>query len=471
MHNVVSFAVRAGFKNPGAAYNAAGTSLGLPAAANTKCSVLLALVPSVSSHITTSRPRFFSSTRFLPRAPSSTRCNSHQSTPRLAAPLQRRSYFWVTSETAKPTAAATTASAASPPIAAATTAVDVNPSATAAPVTPTPTPLDPTLSQEFTARLDTTLTPEVLATAADASASASAPALTAITQLGDLAKLGLCNWTPVGLIEATLELVHVSTGLPWWGTIVATTVLARILLFPVVVKTQTVGAKMQNLRPVLGPLQEKMTQAHKAGNHAEAKRLVTQLSATYKANGMNPLSGLWGLTQAPVFMSFFFGLRAMAELPVPGFETGGILWFKDLTVADPTYLLPIVATTTMLVVLEAGMAAQASSGSQARTMKNVFRFMTVIFIPLMASMPAGVFMYWVSSNFFTLLQFWILRQPTVRGWLNIPEVRKDLQAQQPASTGMAIVSPMPLSTSFKMIREAGKRSSAAAAAVVSGAAR
>ncbi|KAJ1567357.1 Mitochondrial inner membrane protein oxa1l, partial [Cladochytrium tenue] len=297
---------------------------------------------------------------------------------------QTRSYFWVTKEAA---AASAAAGVPKPPIMASAAGGEGAATAAAAP----PPILDPTLADDFSRSLDTTLT-ATAAPAADtavaAATEAAGPALAAITQLGDLASLGLCRWTPVGAVEAVLEAVYVWTGLPWWGTIAAATLLARLLLFPITVKTQATAAKMRNLRGVLGPRQERLAEAQRSGDQAAARRAALELTAAYKAAGVSPLAGLWGLAQAPVFMSFFLGLRAMAELPVPGFETGGVLWFKDLTVADPTYMLPAIATGTMLVVLEYSMAGQSASTTQSQSMKNFFRFMTVIFVPIMASQPA-----------------------------------------------------------------------------------
>lgn len=33
------------------------------------------------------------------------------------------------------------------------------------------------------------------------------------------AELGLGGWGPVGIVQNLLEWLHLSTGLPWWGTI------------------------------------------------------------------------------------------------------------------------------------------------------------------------------------------------------------------------------------------------------------
>jgi len=42
-----------------------------------------------------------------------------------------------------------------------------------------------------------------------------------------------------------------------------------------------------------------------------------------------------------MFISFFIALRHMANT-YPSFQTGGILWFQDLSIADPTYALPVL---------------------------------------------------------------------------------------------------------------------------------
>lgn len=66
--------------------------------------------------------------------------------------------------------------------------------------------------------------------------------------------------------------------------------------------------------------------------------------------------------QAPVFISFFIALRKMAYLPVPSLQTGGLLWFTDLTAADPFYILPLAVTGTMFFILEVSPLLPKMSG-------------------------------------------------------------------------------------------------------------
>lgn len=58
------------------------------------------------------------------------------------------------------------------------------------------------------------------------------------------------------------------------------------------------------------------------------------------------------LFQLPIFLSVFVGVRQMANLPVESMKEGGILWFTDLTVPDPFWLLPLLTSATFLATIE-----------------------------------------------------------------------------------------------------------------------
>lgn len=83
------------------------------------------------------------------------------------------------------------------------------------------------------------------------------------------------------------------------------------------------------------------------GTQVAAKKIA----ALKKRNGV---SVGWMLAPALLQAVFGFGAfkltRAMAALPVPGFETGGFAWITDLTVCDPLYITPLalVVTTHLL---------------------------------------------------------------------------------------------------------------------------
>ena len=54
----------------------------------------------------------------------------------------------------------------------------------------------------------------------------------------------------------------------------------------------------------------------------------------------------------PFFISFFLGIRGLANYPLESMMYGGILWFPDLSVADPYYVLPVFTAVTMFITME-----------------------------------------------------------------------------------------------------------------------
>lgn len=56
----------------------------------------------------------------------------------------------------------------------------------------------------------------------------------------------------------------------------------------------------------------------------------------------------------PFFISFFLGIRGLANYPLESMMNGGTLWFHDLTVADPYYILPVFTAVTLFVTMEVG---------------------------------------------------------------------------------------------------------------------
>lgn len=229
------------------------------------------------------------------------------------------------------------------------------------------------------------------ATTTSAISEVAAQNAESITQVamkyGDLKAMGLVNFTPVGALETVLEAVHISTGLPWWATIAATTVMIRTALVPFIVKLQGNTARLHNVKPQLERLTENMKLAKETNDTAALARFSAQTQELFAKNDCNPLKSLMlPLLQAPVMISFYLALRDMANLPVPQFREGGISWFTDLTIADPTYVLPVASSLGFLAIMELG--SEAGGVAQPKAMKNVMRVMAVAMVPLTMNFPS-----------------------------------------------------------------------------------
>jgi YidC/Oxa1 family membrane protein insertase len=90
--------------------------------------------------------------------------------------------------------------------------------------------------------------------------------------------------------------------LPWWATIALTTVIIRVALFPLVIKSQRAVAKIQNIKPVLTPLQEEMQRFQKEGNTIAYQKTAMKMKKVYGDAGVSPFAPLLGIAQVTFFL-------------------------------------------------------------------------------------------------------------------------------------------------------------------------
>jgi len=247
-----------------------------------------------------------------------------------------------------------------------------------------------------------------------------------LTALGEptLQSLGLASWWPNGLVQSALEAVHVGLNVPWWASIVITTLGLRILMFPLVVLAQRNSANMHNHMPIVQAHQEKFTRARVSGNPMEAARAGNEYMQYMKTHKINPVRSMaFPFMQVPVFLSVFIGIRQMANLPVESMTTGGALWFSDLTISDPFYALPVLTCATFFATVELGVDG-VRAASLSTTARTVMRLLPVIMFPFILNFPTAMLCYWLTSNVISLFQVLFLRIASVRTFCKIPPLVK-----------------------------------------------
>lgn len=170
--------------------------------------------------------------------------------------------------------------------------------------------------------------------------------------------------------------------------IILITVLIKLLTYPLTAKSFSSQAQMKKLQPELKQLQEK---------YGHDRTLLGQKQMEfYRSNGVNPMAGcLPMLVQLPIWFAFFQMLRSSVELYHQPFYG----WIKDLTEADPYYVLPIIMGVTM--VIQQWMSPPPSDQPQ---MKYVMMGMPVFFTFIMLNMPAGLSLYMFTNNILTIFQ-------------------------------------------------------------------
>ncbi|KAJ0239927.1 Mitochondrial inner membrane protein OXA1-like [Hirschfeldia incana] len=249
---------------------------------------------------------------------------------------------------------------------------------------------------------------------------------------------------PVAALQHLIDAVHSFTGLNWWASIALTTVLIRGVTIPILLNQLKATYKLNLLRPQLEELRQEMgTKGTDPEAMAEGQRRMQLL---FKQHGVTPFTPLKGLIiQGPIFISFFFAIRNMAE-KVPSFKTGGTLWFTDLTTADTTYILPLLTAATFIIMVESNMQEGMEGNPVAGTMKKFSRIIAILSIPILMGIEKALFCYWLTSNLFTLGYGLALRRPDVRKLLNLPNVGASSSTGQPSP-------PSPIPFSFEPPKE------------------
>lgn len=182
--------------------------------------------------------------------------------------------------------------------------------------------------------------------------------------------------------------------------IVILTILINVALFPLKYKSIVSAQKMQKLQPQMKAIQDR----YKKLKPTDPKRqqMNAEVMALYKEHGVNPLGGcLPLLLQMPFFIAFYNLLSVAIELRHAPF----VLWIKDLSAADHTYILPILMTVSM-VVMQKMTPTPTADPVQAKIMLA----MPVFFGFMLAFTSSGLVLYWLTSNVAGIVQQYFMNK-------------------------------------------------------------
>uniref|UniRef100_A0A2D4I7B5 Mitochondrial inner membrane protein COX18 n=1 Tax=Micrurus lemniscatus lemniscatus TaxID=129467 RepID=A0A2D4I7B5_MICLE len=107
------------------------------------------------------------------------------------------------------------------------------------------------------------------------------------------------------------------------------------------------------------------------------------------------------------------------------FSTGGILWFKDLTLPDSTWILPITLGLLNLLIVEIFSIRRTETSRFWKYATNFFRAVSVLMIPIASNVPSILAFYWVSSSFIGLSHNLLLRSPAFCKLCHLPRTKFD----------------------------------------------
>lgn len=164
----------------------------------------------------------------------------------------------------------------------------------------------------------------------------------------------------------------------------------RLLVFPLTAKAERDQAVMRRIAPELAELKRRIG--------TDRIRLGRAIRALNRRHRLTPALNMVGIiVQIPLFIAFFFAVNLVAkEFPVP------MLWVRDVSQPDPSFVLPLLLGTLVFLHLQ---SAAAKSSIVYTTMRLLAAaLLAVVTIPI----TAAVNLYLVYSiGLMALQSMWI----------------------------------------------------------------
>jgi YidC/Oxa1 family membrane protein insertase len=235
----------------------------------------------------------------------------------------------------------------------------------------------------------------------------------------------------INVFEAVLKFFHNSLGIPWGWAIVLLTICVRACLVPLTIKQMGSMARLQQLQPELKAIQTKYKD--------DKQRQQQEMMKFYKENNVNPLgSCLPMVAQLPVFIALYYMLRQSLRVDIcPGIQKayqahyaavhhislsaasgqtvacgphGGasFLFIPDLT--NKASGVTLIVLILLYVGTQLGSSLMMSSATMDRTQRQIMLFMPLIFVLFVIQFPAGVLVYWITTNIWTIGQQYIIKR-------------------------------------------------------------
>jgi YidC/Oxa1 family membrane protein insertase len=174
----------------------------------------------------------------------------------------------------------------------------------------------------------------------------------------------------------------------WGWAIILFTLLVKLILFPLSYKGMMSMQKLKDLAPKMKEIKEKYK--------GDPAKMNAQMMEMYKKHGANPMGGcLPLLLQIPVFFALYRVLLNADELQ----GAPWILWIQDLAMMDPYFVLPLLMGASMWFQQRI-----TPTTMQDPLQEKIFKWFPVIMTVFFVSFPAGLVLYWLVNNLFTIAQ-------------------------------------------------------------------
>lgn len=225
------------------------------------------------------------------------------------------------------------------------------------------------------------------------------------------------------VLTEVLIWLHATVGLTWAWSIVALTVIVRMLLVPVAVRQIHSMQSLQMHAPEMKALQQR----YKADRQKQSEELMK----FYKENKINPYASCLPIVfQIPIFIGLFFVLRDFkkeifcsatlggdrfcdtvngALVVLPEFQAR-LEWISLVNITEPTKDAwgPVLIVAYVISQLTSTWLMSTSMQSQAQ--RIMIMVLPIVFLPFILGFPSGLMIYWLTTNLWTTGQGLVTRR-------------------------------------------------------------
>jgi YidC/Oxa1 family membrane protein insertase len=220
------------------------------------------------------------------------------------------------------------------------------------------------------------------------------------------------------ILKSVLDWLHASGHPPhlsWAWSVVALTVIVRLLLVPLMVKQIHSMQNLQRHAPTMKEIQRKYKD--------DKQKKQEELMKFYRENNINPAASCFPLlAQFPVFISLYLVLRHFSHHPpCPGHPQnhgqycvthGDFSWMHNLV---PNIAAHASSHWSGFVLLALYVVTQVvstllMSSTMDKTQRTMFLVLPIAFVFLFVNFPTGLVLYWVTTNLWTVGQGLITRR-------------------------------------------------------------
>ena len=230
------------------------------------------------------------------------------------------------------------------------------------------------------------------------------------------------------VLTEVLIWLHETGGLTWAWSIVALTVIVRILLVPVAVRQIH---SMQSLQ-IHAPEMKQIQQRYKHDRQKQSEELMK----FYKENKINPYASCLPIVfQIPIFIALFFVLRDFKDEIYVRFPASSLEWLGLVDITQPTKDGWGPVLISVYVVSQLTSTYLMSTAMQSKAQRYMIMFLPIVFLPFILGFPTGLMIYWLTTNLWTTGQGIVTRRLMPR-----PVAPPKRSSRTPPKEATAIVS-------------------------------